>query len=714
MKIINFFLISILTFCLINCSGEEMKSDKLHGGVPLAEKIPHAKIINGNEIVDDYDWLRDENWPDVKNKKILNYLGEENQYSDYFFNPKKEFVTNLFDELKGRVKLSDQTVPIKKDNYYYYTRTESDKNYPIYARRENSMDSPEEILLDVNLLAEGKSFFKIGAFSISPDNKKIAYSVDETGAEKYTIKIINIDNKTHFLDEIPNVIGNVQWHENVNGFLYTPVNDKWRVKEIKFHILGDDSVNDRLILSEDDDLYRLSFSKTSSKEYFILRSRGYDSEKIWIVPMFDFNLNFQLLLDRKENIFYDIDHGNKYFYIRTNDNGPNYRLIKIQDNDLTSSNIEEVFAHNTGKYLDSFDLTKNYLITNYRNLGLPEIEIYDLNSDDMREVDFPDKSFIANAYSTNYSEDDIRIDYSSPKNPETVYYYNFGNDTKNIAKISEVPSGFDPEEYEVERKLARNEDGVMIPMTVLYKKSLFKNDGSNPLYITGYGAYGISIPPLFRRSSISLVDRGFVFAVAHIRGGDDLGQEWYEGAKFLNKKNTFEDFISCIEHLEESKYTSKGKITISGGSAGGMLVGYVANNIPEYLNSVVAHVPFVDVLNTMLDSSLPLTPGEFKEWGNPSEQEYFDYIKSYSPYENVKSQKYPNMFITAGLYDPRVTYWEAAKWTAKLRDHNVGNNLILLKTNMDAGHQGSSGRFDHLKEVAEEFVFVLTMNAIDK
>lgn len=681
--------------------------------MPIAKKIEHKFEIHNETIIDNYHWMRDPKWPNVEDKDTLDYLNAENKYTDEYLSQHKDFTNNIFEELKSKIKLEDQSLYTKKDDFYYYSRTEEDKNYPIYCRKQGNMDAVEEIILDINQLADGKSFFRIGALSISPDNKLLAYSSDEEGDEKYTIKIKSLETDDLLPDIIPNTVGDVVWHEAINGFFYTILDDKQRPKDILFHKLGEDITKDQLVFHEESELDIVSVYKSSSKDFIFIESRGYISNEIYYIGKSDESLNPKILVKRKQDVKYDIDHAGEYFYVRSNDDGAEYfKLSRIHQNNKDKQELEGFVDHKDGKYLDSFDLTQNYLILNFKQEGLPHIEISDHNLNHINVISFPDESFEASAYSTNYKEDDLRVNYSSLKRPDTTYFYDFESDILKIAKIKEIPAGFDSEEYELKREFVSSHDGVKVPVTIIYKKSLFKDDGSNPAYLTGYGSYGHAYPLNFRATILSLIDRGFVFAIAHIRGGDDMGYNWYLDAKFLKKKNTFHDFIAAVQYLADSNYSNKGNITISGGSAGGMLVGYVVNNAAEYLNSVIAHVPFVDVLNTMLDETLPLTPGEFKEWGNPKDEEYFHYMKSYSPYDNVIKQNYPNMFITAGLTDPRVTYWEASKWTAKLRDYNLSDNLILLKTNMDAGHAGASGRFDYLKEIAEEFVFILDMNNI--
>lgn len=700
MRKLVFFIMFFITSCskFSNQEFSEMSE-------PSAEKIPHITTIHDQELIDDYHWLRDDNWPEVKDEKVLTYLKEENEYSQSYFNQFTKEKEKIFEELKGRIKLSDESAPIKRDDYFYYVRTEEKKDYPIHCRKHKSVNNKEEILLDQNTLAKGKKYFKMQAFAVSNNHNLIAYSSDDKGSERYNIKVYDINNKKYFDDNLVNTIGAIVWDRNDTGFFYTPVDENWRHRIVKYHKLGDDVANDKVIYEEEDQLFNTSIGLSNSREYLFINVSGHGSNEIHVLDLKKDDANLELVKAREDEKFYEIEHSGDHFYMLTNDIHENFRVLRIETDSLEFGDWREYIAADSNKHLQSIDVTTHYLILNYRHLGLPAIEVLNLNNKFAKNIKFDAPAFTANAYSANYHNDDIRVNYSALNQPNTTYVFNYVNEKKTILKIQEIPSGFNPEDYVVERIWAEN-NGVKVPVSLVYRKSMFKHDGSNPVYLYGYGSYGITVDPNFRSSIFSLVDRGFIYAIAHIRGGEDLGFNWHKQAKFLNKKVTFEDFIACAEKLVNDKYTSEGNIFAMGGSAGGMLMGAVANMRPELFKAIIAHVPFVDVLNTMLDETLPLTPGEFKEWGNPKELEYFEYIKSYSPYDNVTPQDYPNIFVTAGISDPRVTYWEPAKWVAKLREMKTDNNLLLLKTNMDAGHGGASGRFDALKEVAEEFVFI--------
>lgn len=685
---------------------------------PIAKKIDSFIEIHDTKLNDQYAWMRSSTWPKkVEDQDVIEYLEQENNYFNSYIKPRQAFKDQLFEELKGRIKLADQSTYTKKDDYYYYSRTEETSDYAIFCRKKGSVDSKEEILLDVNELAKGKNYTDLGTFSMHPKHELMAYSVDYSGGEKYTIYIYDTKKQEFLSDEIPNTIGGVVWHETIAGFFYTPTTDDWRHDKVMFHKLGDDYKNDTLILHEPDTLFSVSVDKSSSREYIFIGVGGHDSNEEYIISMNDPEFKTKLIKPKQEKILYSVDHGNGYFYMHTNDEGADhFKVMRLENySDISNADKWETYIkEDSNKHLSGFELTFNYMLLNYKSNALPLSIVKELNTGVDKEIKFPDSAFTASVYSSNYEEDDIRVSYASLSRPSTVYSYDYDSEKLSVLKTQEIPSGHNPEEYNVERIFAKSSDGVEVPISLFYKKSLFKKDGSNPLYLYGYGSYGISTPPSFRSSALSLVNRGFVYAIAHIRGGSDVDYNWYKAAKFLTKKRTFEDFIACGEHLIDQQYTSKGNIAIMGGSAGGMLMGAVINMNPELFKVAIAHVPFVDVLNTMLDETLPLTPQEFKEWGNPKDKEYFDYMLSYSPYENVSEKNYPHLFVTAGLSDPRVGYWEAAKWVAKLRDKSTSGNQILLKTNMEFGHSGASGRFDYLKEGAEDLLFILDKFDIKK
>lgn len=672
---------------------------------PIAKKILFEKNIHDQKLIDNYHWLRDEKWPDVVREDVLNYLKEENNYFDEMMKKDQEIIDQIFNELKGRIKEDDETYPIKEDNYYYYARIEKGQNHWIMCRKKDSVNNPEEIILDTNILAGDHKAFALGGSAISPDHNLLAYSFDNDGSEKYTIRVKDLSTGLLFEDEITDVIGSIIWHENGKGFYYTPVDENWRTNKVFYHILGTNQKEDILVFKEQDPTFNVGVSKTTSKRFIVISIGSGNSNEEWLIDLTIDHLKPILFKERQNDYLYDLDHHQNEFYILTNDLGKNFRLVKTADNNFDQENWQEVIAHNKDIYLTDFALYQAGLVVTFKEQGLSRIEIYDYKSHNKKEIRFPESTYDLSFDDTEYESDFLRIYYSSLTLPTSVMEYSFAEDKIYTRKTQEVLGGFDPKNYTSERLHAKSHDGVMVPISLVYNKNLFAKDSKCLLY--GYGSYGISTDPYFRTNIISLLDRGYVFAIAHIRGGDDLSYNWYEDAKFLKKKNTFQDFIACSEHLIKHNYTTSEKLGIMGGSAGGMLMGVVCNERPDLYKSVISMVPFVDVLNTMLDEDLPLTPGEFKEWGNPKEKEYFDYIKSYSPYDNIKSQNYPHMLVTAGLTDPRVPYWEPSKYVAKLRTLKNDNNILLLKTEMSAGHQGETGRYDSLKEVAINYAFLI-------
>jgi oligopeptidase B len=680
---------------------------------PIAKKQKHVKTVHGVELKDNYHWLRDDNWPQVKDDSVISYLRHENDYNEEFFSNYSQAQEKIFEELKGRIKLSDKSLPIQRDNYLYYTRTEEDKNYPIFCRCKIDREDREEIILDQNKLAAGKKFLDLGDISVSPGHELLAYSVDDEGDERFAIYIKNLATGEHFEEVIYNTIDNIVWHESKNGFFYSVPNEHWRPDTIMYHKIGTSAMRDNMIFREEDQRFRVSLDKTSSKRFILIENNSFDSTENYFIDINDESMHPNLVVPRRDNHIYEIDHNGDYFYILTNDKGKNFRIARTPVGNYSEPNWRDYIPHDSKRYLTGFDLTQDFLILNYSSNALPEIKVVRLEDNLVKAINFEEEAFVANGYSTNYELNDIRISYSSLSRPDSTYEYHFNDEGLKLLKQREIPSGHDPSKYQVKRLYAPSEGGEEVPISLIYNKQLFRGDGSDSLFLFAYGSYGAGMEPSFSSNIFTMIDRGFVFAIAHVRGGDEKGYQWYEDGKFLKKKNTFLDFLNCAEYLIEHKYTSQQNIVTLSGSAGGMLIGYVLNERPELFRAAVAKVPFVDVLNTMLDDSLPLTPGEFKEWGNPQDKEYFHYIKSYSPYDNVKKQNYPHLYVTASINDQRVTYWEPAKWVAKLRDYKTDNNYLLLETNMSAGHSGSSGRFDYLKEIAREYLFLLVTTGKD-
>ncbi|MCT4635218.1 MAG: S9 family peptidase [Rickettsiales bacterium] len=665
---------------------------------PIASTIPHNSMNHGGKIIDNYFWLRDKNWPKVDTPEILEYVTAENNY--YKQHENKALEKEIYEELKGRVKEDDESYPVKEDNFYYFTRTTKGQDYPVLYRKH---EEKEELLLDCNALARDKSSFAIGDTEVSRDHSKLVYAYDSDGSERYNIYVKDLGSKKDLDDFITNTIGPIVWNKESNGFYYLALDDNWRRNRVFFHKLGTKQHEDILVYHELDPVFSVSIEHSSSYDYIFINSSSSISSEVHYLK----DGELKLAIGRRANHLYSVDHMKDKFYITTNDKGKNFRLVVAED--FNSDNFEEIIPHSLDYYLVDVSLYNEYIVATKSVLGLSSIEYYNIGDQKLVDkIEFDEEVYEAVVRYTNKDDQFLRIIYSSLTTPKSVLEYDFLSKTLHTRKVTEIPSGYDSSEYQTKRLWASSKDGTKIPLSMVYRKDKVKSGEENPLLLYGYGSYGLAMPVSFRPNIISLLDRGFIYVIAHIRGGDELGYEWYESAKFLSKKFTFEDFISSAEYLIEQKYTSSDKLSIMGGSAGGMLMGVVVNERPELFKSVVALVPFVDVLNTMLDDSLPLTPGEFEEWGNPIvSKEYFDYIKSYCPYSNVRRQEYPDMLVTAGLTDPRVGYWEAAKWVAKLRASKTDNSLLLLKTEMGAGHKGQSGRFNALEEVAMIYSFLL-------
>eukprot|EP01061_Rhynchopus_euleeides_P041113 TRINITY_DN7118_c0_g1_i1.p1 TRINITY_DN7118_c0_g1~~TRINITY_DN7118_c0_g1_i1.p1 ORF type:complete len:698 (+),score=281.10 TRINITY_DN7118_c0_g1_i1:52-2145(+) len=687
---------------------------------PVARKGDHTYTKHGVTVADEYAWLRNEEWPKkVADKpEIIEHLTKENEYYARYLEDggRKQMQDIFFEELKGRVALDDQSTYRLRGDYHYYVRTEADKEYKLSCRKYKTTDAPEEIYLDENKLAEGKKFFQLSSKAVSPDHKLLAYSSDLTGGEVYTIRVKNLETgELSEIDEISGTLSAVVWHEDGHGFFYTPVDDSWRRFEVKFHTLGTPISEDKLVYKEDDPDFRVSVGKSASKEYIFVTASHHGSTEYYAIDMKDETMTPRLIHKRKDTIRPDIDHSQGTFFQKTNEdcNG-DYKILKAPSAgfDIETTKWELYRPEHATKYLISAELTTDYMLLEYNDNGLPELVVHSLKTQEEKSVVFPEKTYTASLFAANATTNDIRVTYSSLCRPNTEYSYDFATGELTVLKVREIPSGLNSDEYVVDRIFAETE-GVRVPISLLYRKDLDVTSGAKA-YLTGYGSYGITNTAHFRSSAISIANMGLVYAIGHIRGGEDLGLQWYEAAKFLNKKRTFNDFIACAEKLIEQKLAQKGEIVISGGSAGGMLMGACMNARPELYKAVVAHVPFVDIVTVMLDKELPLTPGEFKEWGNPEDEEYFKYMMSYSPYDNIKAQDYPHIFITAGLSDPRVGFWEAAKFASRLRAKKTDSNILLLKTNMDFGHGGASGRFEYLKEMAEELVFVTSAFGLQK
>jgi oligopeptidase B len=667
---------------------------------PIAAKRPHELITHGDKRIDNYYWLRQQD------AETIAYLEAENKYTEGKMQHTAELQQTLYDEMLSRIKETDLSVPYRLKDYYYYSRTEEGKSYGIFCRKYRSLDAPEEILLDQNELAAGKEFFSLGVVSISPNQEILAYSTDTTGAEQYTLFFLELATRKLYSETIPHTYYSFAWGNDNQTVFYTKVDDTNRPYQLWRHTLGSEAGDD-LIYQENDEAYYLGVGKTRSRDYILLELGSKITSEVHYLDANNPTGKFQLFQPRTTGIEYSIEHHSDRFYIVTNEEAINFKLMSAPVNSPEKANWKTLIPHREEVLLEGIDAFAEHLVIYERQNGLPTARIQTLATGEITQLTFPEPTYaFSGGNNPEFETSTFRYGYTSMITPSSVYDRDLITGETELKKETEVLGGYDRDLYASERLYATTADGTQVPISLVYKQGI-KRDGSNPLWLTGYGSYGYAYPATFSSLRLSLLDRGFIFAIAHIRGGEEMGRMWYEDGKFLHKKNTFSDFIACAEYLIAEKWTSCDRLVISGGSAGGLLMGAVLNQRPDLFQVVVADVPFVDVLTTILDTSLPLTILEWEEWGNPNRQEYYDYIKSYSPYDNVTPQEYPALLITAGLNDSRVKYWEPAKWTAKLRELKTDNNLLLLKTNMSAGHGGASGRYESLKEIAFEYAFVL-------
>jgi len=677
---------------------------------PVAKQIPKELIAQNDVRVDNYFWLNDR-----ENHEVIDYLEQENAYCESKMKHTEQFQKDLFEEMKSRIKEDDQSVPYKYNGYWYIAKFETGKDYPIYFRRKEAIDAPDELLFDCNKMAEGQSYFKLTGISISPDNSKVAFALDTVGRRQYTIHIKDLKTNELFPERITNATGSSTWANDNKTLFYTSKNEQTlRSEKVLKHILGTDPKNDELVYHEDDDTFNVSVHKSKSRQYIIIASHSTLTNEYQILDANKPNDEFELFQERIRGLEYSISHFENHFYILTNlDNATNFKLMKTNIANTAIEHWEEVIAHRKNVMLEGIDIFKEFLVISERENGLNNIRIKRWDNTDDYFLPFNNETYTAYT-STNIDFDTtiLRYGYNSLTTPASIIDFDMVNKTKDIKKEQEVLGGkFNKNNYVSERIWATADDGTKIPMSIVHHKNT-KKSKDTPLLIYAYGSYGHTIDPYFSTIRLSLLDRGFMYVIAHVRGGEYLGRPWYENGKLLLKKNTFTDFITCSRHLIDINYTSSNHLYAMGGSAGGLLMGSIINMEPNLYNGVVAQVPFVDVITTMLDNSIPLTTGEYDEWGNPNDLAYYNYIKSYSPYDNVTKQDYPNLLVIAGLHDSQVQYWEPAKWVAKLRTHKTNNTLLLLKTNMDAGHGGASGRFESLKEDALEFAFLLDLEGI--
>ena len=685
---------------------EAMTTDKSALTPPVAEKRPHQSTHHGITLTDDYYWLKDQGYPKVDDADVLAYLKAENAYFEAQMAPHQPLVETIFQEMKGRIKEDDSSVPLKDGDYIYWSKFDEGAQYKKHYRKAVA-GGADQLILDENVLAKGKDYFRLGVLSISPDDALMAYAYDDNGSERFEAHVRDLTTGAELPDIIPGTLSSIVWTSDSKGFVYGLANDNWRTDNAHYHKLGDDPAKATLLYKEPDIGFGVGVGLTVQEDWIVIATGDNATSEIRLVPANDPTATPIMISPRQVKREYSVDVRDGTLYILTNDDHVNFRVATASME--KPDEWKTLIAGSDQHYLTGIDLFKNFYVTEGRIDGLDQIEIRDYaDASKVQFIPFPEASYDAGlGDNPEYDVTKLRLGYESMVTPDTVFDYDVATKKFTTLKVQEIPSGYDAAQYTTERLMVKARDGAMVPVSVVYKNG-FKKDGSQPLHLYAYGAYGYATPPGFSTNRLSLIDRGFAYAIAHIRGGDDLGYQWYLDGKLEKRTNTFNDFVDAGRALIEQGYTSKGKLTASGGSAGGELMGAVANQAPELFGAIAAHVPFVDVLNTMLDESLPLTPGEWPEWGNPiKDKAAFELLRSYSPYDNVEAKSYPPMLYTGGLNDPRVTYWEPAKMVAKLRAMKTDDNLLLMKINMGAGHGGKSGRFERLRENAEEAAFLL-------
>jgi oligopeptidase B len=683
---------------------------------PVAEKKEHIRSIHNDSVPDNYYWMYDYFGKGPDSTKVVDYLTAENNYLDTVMAGTKTLQENLYTEMKSRIKEKDESVPVFKNSYYYYSRTEDGKQYYKYCRKKGSLNAKEEVLLDIDEMAVGHPYYAASGFEVSEDNNLLAYGVDNVSRRQYTIYIKNLATGETLKDAVTNTQGDPCWANDNKTFFYTEKNPVTLLSEkIKKHVLGGDAANDAVVYEEKDKSNYIGVGKSKNNKYIFIYSQATLSTEIRMIDASKPNDAFVSFQPRMKEVLYEVIPLKDKFLIRTNKDGAkNFKLMECPLNKTGEAIWKDLIPVRQDVLLQGVEEFKNYLVINERKDGLVKMRIIDLTNHGEHYIDFGEPTYAANfGANPEYNSTNLRYSYTSLITPATVYDYNMVTKQKKLMKQQEVLGGYNSKDYESERLYATARDGTKIPISLVYKKG-YKKDGKSPLLLYGYGSYGASMDAGFSSTRLSLLNRGFAFAIAHIRGGQEMGRHWYEDGKMMKKKNTFTDFIDCGEFLVKEKYTSKEHLYTQGGSAGGLLMGAVTNMAPGLWHGVVAQVPFVDVVNTMLDENIPLTTNEFDEWGNPKEKDAYFYMKSYSPYENVEKKDYPNMLVTTGLHDSQVQYFEPAKWVAKLRDMKTDKNVILLHTNMAYGHGGASGRFDYLKDVALVYAFLFTLEGIGK
>ena len=693
----SFLVLSLSIFAIMKVMAQDGNSML---EPPVTEKKPKVTEINGDKLVDNYFWLREKT-----NPAVMAHLEAENAYTDSVMKPTAALQEKLYNEILSHIKQTDNTVPYRWGDYFYYTRTVEGQQYPIFCRKQGNLNAPEQVLLDLNEMAKGQKFMSVGSFAPSDDGNLLAFSTDNTGYRQYTLQVKNLKTGELMPEKIERV-DNVAWATDNKTLFYVTEDDVTKRNDKMFrHVLGTDKYE--LLYNEKDELFDIGVGRSRDKAVILLGAYSKTSTEFQYIPANDPNATWKVILPRQNDHEYDVDHRGDLFYIRTNKGATNFRVVTAPVSDPSEKNWKEFVAHRPAVKIDGIDLFSDHAVLSEWENGLEQIEIVNFKNNQRHRVAFPEPVYSASiSNNREFNTTVVRYNYQSLSTPSSVFDYDMNSRKATLLKQTEVPGGFDKNNYKTERVFATAADGTKIPMSVVYRTTV-KRDGTAPLLLYGYGSYGISIPPSFSASRLALLDRGVVYVIAHIRGGGELGEPWRDAGRMMNKINTFTDFIACAEHLVNNKYTSKDRLAIQGGSAGGMLMGAVTNMRPDLFKAVIAQVPFVDVLNTMLDASLPLTTSEYIEWGNPNEKPAYDYMKKYSPYDNVHKANYPAMLVKVSLNDSQVPYWEGSKLVAKLRDYKTDKNPLILKVNMGAGHGGASGRYDAIRETAFDYAFVL-------
>jgi len=704
------FLLLLFVVCVLPRNSEVIAQSNGGAGAPqppMAEKKPKTTNIHGTTLVDDYFWLREKT-----NPAVMEHLKAEDAYTQAMMKHTAALQEKLYNEILGHIKQTDTNVPYRYGDYLYYSRTEQGKQYPIFCRKKGSTETAEEVILDVNQLAQGQKFMSVGILQVSDDGNLMAYSTDSTGYRQYLLQIKDLRTGQLFPEKIERV-NSVVW-ANDNKTLFYVTEDAVTKRSDKFfrHVVGTDKMD--LVYDEKDELFDIGVGRSRDKAVIFLEAFSKTSTESSYLRANDPNGTFKVIIPRAPEHEYDVDYRNNLFYIRTNKGAKNFRIVTAPVEDPSEKNWKEFVAHRPAVKVEGISLFANHAVLSEWENGLQQLEVLDFKTNKRHRIEFPEPVYSAGLSSNReYNTSVVRYSYNSMVRPNSVFDYDMNTGKTTLLKQTEVPGGFDAANYKSERVWATASDGTKIPMSMVYRKGV-KMDGSAPLLLYGYGSYGASIPPGFATSRLALLDRGVIYVIAHIRGGGEMGEEWRQAGRMMNKMNTFTDFIACAESLIKMKYTSKDRLVIQGGSAGGLLMGVVSNLRPDLFKAVVSQVPFVDVLNTMLDASLPLTTSEYIEWGNPNEKAAFDYMKTYSPYDNIAKKDYPAMLVKVSVNDSQVPYWEGTKLVAKLRTMKTDNNPLLLKVNFGAGHGGASGRYDAIRETAFDYAFMLWQMGISE